>query len=191
MVPYSQNKYTPNSKIKKTHELYKSDKLSISQFSQFCCCCSVAKSCLTLCDPMDQLARFLCPWDFPGKNSGVGCHFLLQGFFLTQGSNLRLLHWQADSLLLSHEGSPLAGAAYSLQQCLILRHPLNYSLPGSSVHGILQATILEWVAIFFSRGASRPRDLTHVSYLSCTGRQVLYHQCNLFSQQQCLNFLLQ
>ena len=191
MVPYSQNKYTPNSKIKKTHKLYKSDKLSISQFSQFCCCCSVAKSCLTLCDPMDQLARFLCPWDFPGKNSGVGCHFLLQGFFLTQGSNLRLLHWRADSLLLSHEGSPPAGAAYSLQQCLILRHPLYYSLPGSSVHGILQATILEWVANFFSRGASRPRDLTHVSYISCTGWQVLYHQCNLFSQQQCLNFLLQ
>ena len=41
-------------------------------------------------------------WDSPGKNSGVGCHFLLQGIFLTQGLNLRLLHWQADSLLLSH-----------------------------------------------------------------------------------------
>ena len=46
------------------------------------------------------LTRFLCPWNFPGKNAGVGCHFLLQGIFLTQGSNphlLRLLHWQADS----------------------------------------------------------------------------------------------
>ena len=45
-------------------------------------------------------ARLLCPWDFPGKNPGVGCHFLLQGIFLTQGSNphlLCLLHWQADS----------------------------------------------------------------------------------------------
>ena len=53
--------------------------------------------------------RDLCPWDFPGKNTGVGCHFLLQGIFLTQGSNppLRLLHWQADSLPLSHWGSPL------------------------------------------------------------------------------------
>ena len=47
-------------------------------------------------------ARLLCPWDFPGKNTGVGCHFLLQGIFPTQGSNPHLLHWQADSLLLNH-----------------------------------------------------------------------------------------
>ena len=49
-----------------------------------------------------------------------------------------------------------------------------YSLPGSSVHGIFQARMLEWVAIFFSRGSSRPRDWTHVSGISCTGRQILY-----------------
>ena len=45
-------------------------------------------------------AKFLFPWDFSGKNTGVGCHFLLQGIFLTQGSNphvLSLLHWQAAS----------------------------------------------------------------------------------------------
>ena len=45
-------------------------------------------------------ARFLCPWDFPGKNTEVGCHFLLQGIFPTQGSILsllHLLHWQLDS----------------------------------------------------------------------------------------------
>ena len=42
--------------------------------------------------------RFLCPWDYPGKNTGVGCHFLLQGIFLTQGSNLHLLHWQEYSI---------------------------------------------------------------------------------------------
>ena len=48
-----------------------------------------------------QLARLLCPWNFPGKNSGVGCHSLFQEIFLTQGSNLclvHLLHWQAGSL---------------------------------------------------------------------------------------------
>ena len=50
--------------------------------------------------------RLLCPWDFPGKSTGVGCHFLLQGIFSTQGSNLRLLHCQADSLPMSHLGSP-------------------------------------------------------------------------------------
>ena len=44
-----------------------------------------------------QPARLLCPWDSPGKNSGVGCHFLLQGIFPTQGLNLHLLYWQADS----------------------------------------------------------------------------------------------
>ena len=50
----------------------------------------------------------LCPRDFPGKNTGVGCHFLLQGIFLIQGSNpylLCLLHWQADSLPSCHLGS--------------------------------------------------------------------------------------
>ena len=46
---------------------------------------------------------------------------------------------------------------------------------GSSVHGILQARILEWVAMHSSRGSSWPRDWTHVSYVSCIGRGVLYH----------------
>ena len=53
-----------------------------------------------------QSTRLLCPWNFPGKNTGVGCHFLLQGIFQTQGLNPHLLHWQADSLPLSHMGSP-------------------------------------------------------------------------------------
>ena len=44
---------------------------------------------------------------FPGKNTGTGCQFLLQGIFLAQGSNLGLLHWQVDSLPLSHKGSPM------------------------------------------------------------------------------------
>ena len=53
-----------------------------------------------------QPSRFLCPWDFPGKNTGVGCHFLLQGIFLTQGLNQHLLHWQKESLSLCHLGIP-------------------------------------------------------------------------------------
>ena len=48
----------------------------------------------------------LCSWDFPGKNTGVGSHFLPQGIFLTQGSNPHLLHWQVGSLPLCHLGSP-------------------------------------------------------------------------------------
>ena len=68
-------------------------------------CCSVMSSSLR---PHGLYpARLLCPWDFPGKNTGVGCHFLLQGIFLTQGSNLSLLHWQADSLMPSCQGPSL------------------------------------------------------------------------------------
>ena len=62
--------------------------------------------------------------------------------------------------------------AKSLQLCLNLCNPRDCSLPGSSVHGILQARILEWVAMPSSRGSSQPRDRTHVSYVSCIGRWV-------------------
>ena len=58
------------------------------------------------------------------------------------------------------------------QSCLTLCDPMDCSPPGSSVHGILQARILEWVALFFSRVSSLPGDGTHVS---CFGRQILYH----------------
>ena len=57
-----------------------------------------------------QPSRLLHAWNFPGKNTGAGCHFLLQGNFLIQGSNLHLLCRQAGSLLLSHQGSPLMHA---------------------------------------------------------------------------------
>ena len=66
--------------------------------------CSVVSD---FCDPHGlKPTRLLCPWDFPGKNTGASCYFLLQGIFLTQGSNSYLLHWQADSSPLSHQGSP-------------------------------------------------------------------------------------
>ena len=51
------------------------------------------------------------------------------------------------------------------QSCPTLCNPMDYSLPGSSVHGILQARVLEWVAISFSRGSSQPRDWTWVSHI--------------------------
>ena len=60
------------------------------------------------------------------------------------------------------------------QSCLTLCDPMDYSLPGSSVHGISQARRLEWVAISSSRGSSWPRDWNHVSCVSCTGRRILY-----------------
>ena len=52
------------------------------------------------------------------------------------------------------------------QSCPTLYDPVDCSLPGSSVHGILQARILEWVAISFSRGSSRPRDGTQISHFA-------------------------
>ena len=54
-------------------------------------------------------------------------------------------------------------------------NPMICSLPGSSVHGIFQAGILKWVAIFYSRGSSLPKDRNCISYVSCIGRQILYH----------------
>ena len=70
--------------------------------------CSVAQSRLTLCGPMDCRLPGSSVWNFPGKNTGVGYHFFLQGIFSTRGSNLHLLwllHWRGDSLSLSHLGS--------------------------------------------------------------------------------------
>ena len=51
-------------------------------------------------------ARLLCPWESPGKSTGVGCHAVLQGIFPTQGSNLGLLQWRQILYRLSHQGSP-------------------------------------------------------------------------------------
>ena len=124
--------------------------------------CSVTQSCMTLRLHGLCPARLLCPWDSPGKNTGVGCHALLQGIFPTQRSNPCLLHWQPDSLPLIHLGSPntmlaAAAAAKSLQSCPTLSDPMHCSPPGSSVHGIFQARVLEWGAIAFSNTMfSRP-----------------------------------
>ena len=78
---------------------------------------------------------------------------------------------------LSHLGSPKNGMcmrAKLLQLCPTVCNPVDHSPPGSIVLGILQARILEWVAMPSSRGSSRPRTQTSTFYISCTGRQVLY-----------------
>ena len=65
--------------------------------------------------------RVLCPWNFPGKNTGVGWHFHLQGIFLTQRSNLHLLHllhWQVDSFTTGLPGKPLFESLSSFVRCL-------------------------------------------------------------------------
>ena len=68
--------------------------------------------------------------------------------------------------------------AESLQSCLTLCDPVDCSPPDSSVHGILQARILEWVAMPSFRESSQPRDQTFISYI-CIGSWVLYHQHQL------------
>ena len=73
----------------------------------------------------------ICPWDFPGKNTGVGCHFLLQGIFLTQGLNTHLLHWQVDSLYLCHLGSPVITFSSIQFSCSVMSDSLR---PHESQH---------------------------------------------------------
>ena len=83
------------------------------------------QSCPTLCDHRRQPTRPRHPWDSPGKNTGVGCHFLLQCMKVKSESEVA-------------------------QSCPTLSDPMDCSLPGSSVHGIFQARVLECVAIAFS-----------------------------------------
>ena len=72
-----------------------------------------------------QPIRLPCPWDSPGKNTGVGCHFLLQCMKVKSESEVA-------------------------QSCPNLSNPMDCSPPGPSIHGIFQARVLEWVAIAFS-----------------------------------------
>ena len=100
-----------------------------------CCavlCCSVMSNSLRPHGP--QTARLLCPWDFPGKNTGVGSHSLLQGIFPTQGSSPGLLHYRQILYHLSHQRSPLAQFSSVAQSCPTLCDPMNRSTPGLPVH---------------------------------------------------------
>ena len=84
-------------------------------------------------------AKLLCPWDFPDRNTGLGCHFVLQGIFPTRESNLIflwLLHSQADSLSSEPPGKFLNVLQFSsvAQLCPTLCDPMNHSTPGLPVH---------------------------------------------------------
>ena len=80
--------------------------------------------CQTLCDPIDP-TRLRHPWDSPGKNTGLVCHFLLQRIKVKSETEVA-------------------------RSCPTLHDPMDCSPPGSSVHGIFQARVLEWGAIAFS-----------------------------------------
>ena len=81
-----------------------------------------------------QPTRLPCPWDSPGKNTGMGCHFLLQCIKVKSESEVA-------------------------QSCLTLHDPMDCSPPGSSIHGIFQARVLEWDAISFSARILREMQL--------------------------------
>ena len=83
--------------------------------------------------------------DSPGRNTGVGCHALLQGIFPTQELNQGPLLCRQIRYQLSYQKESEVA-----QSCPTLRDPMDCSLPGSSVHGIFQARVLEWGAIAFS-----------------------------------------
>ena len=79
------------------------------------CVCTCALSHVwLLVTPWSVACQAPFSWNFPGKNTRVGCHFLLQGIFLTQGLNPHLLHWQVDSLPLHHLGSPKRSLVFSI-----------------------------------------------------------------------------
>ena len=105
-----------------------------------------------LCVHFVPASVYSLPWVGAFLLQGLGIHFL-PTYFLKLTMPCMLSHFRRVRLSVT----------------------LDCSLPGSSVHGILQARVLEWVAIFYPRGFPWPRDWTHVSYVSCIGKQVLYH----------------
>ena len=94
------------------------------------------KWCLTLRPPGLYSPRLLCPWNSPGKNTRVGCHFLLQGIFLTQESNPGLLHCRLIPYCLSHHRILALWIQFSsvAQSCPTLCDPMNRTTPGLPVH---------------------------------------------------------
>ena len=101
--------------------------------------------------PWIVCTKLLRPWDFQGKSTRVGCHFLLQGIFPTQGLNPGLSHCRQTLYHLSHQGSPkMSCCCQDASVVSTLCDPMDCSLPGFSICGILQARTLEWVSISFS-----------------------------------------
>ena len=121
---------------------------------------SVQFSCSVVSDSVRphrwQPTRLARPWDSPGKNTGVGCHCLLQCMKVKSESEVA-------------------------QSCLTLSDPRDCSLPGYSVHGIFQARVLEWVAIAFSEFSCLCPTLCDPMDCSMPGFPV-HHQCPEFAQ---------
>ena len=141
-----------------------------------------------------QPTRLLCPWDSLGKNTnGLPCPSrgdlpnreielasltspALAGVFFITRATWEDPHEVRDVILPGTEPQiPFGLCVLSCFSCVQLCDPMDWSLPGSPVHGSLQTRVLEWVAILFSRRSSWPQDWTQDSYeVSFIGRPVLY-----------------
>ena len=138
------------------------------QDGRACMVSKVLQSCLTLCDSMDSSPPGSSVHGIPGKDTGVDCVAFSRGSSQprdqTQVSYVSCISRQ----VLYHEGHLRSRVGFFCRQAKLLQSyrtlcdPTDCSLPGSSVHGILQVRILEWVAVPFSRGSSQ----TRVSYVS-------------------------
>ena len=124
-VPSKEGNFDPNYSMKHSDvlltemSLTKGQTLHDSTYMRPLCACQSLSHVHLFVTPWTTAHRLLCPWNSPGKNTGVSCHALLQGIFLTQGSNtylLCLLHWQVGSLPLVPPGKSHA-QVYSLVAC--------------------------------------------------------------------------
>ena len=148
--------------------------------------CVVAQLCPALWDRLDcSLTRLLCPWNFPGKNTGVGCHFLLQGVFLTQGLNSHLLHCRQILYSLNNWGSPILFDMYiyiSLWICWQINHHHHYRFYFCSAWNFLFFTLpARWTPICFKRCISnvissfKPVTIPEkICSLVCANMYILY-----------------
>ena len=112
------------------------------------CTCSVVPNSLR------PPTRLVCPWNFSGKNIGVGCHFLLQGMFPTQGSNLHLLHllhWQAGSPPLAPPRKPSIN--YTISLCVHIPSLLHKRLYFKKIYSLLGLLIYSHFPLLYSQAA--------------------------------------
>ena len=127
---------------------------------------------------MSSEACVLRPPTLGALGDGLGAAAATGAFLLSVAFRSVILWRESACWLLPTRISfrPLCACVHakSLQSCPTLCDPRECSPPGNSVHGILLVRLLEWVAMPSSRGSSQPRDQTHVSCVSCIGRQFLY-----------------
>ena len=124
------------------------------------CVCVHVLSCVQLSAPSAlYFAKLLCPWDSPGKNTGVGCHFLLQGIFLTQGSNLCLLHYQVDSYPLAPSGKP-----HQPSRIIQLPKRMNSQQQGDILFIFSQHLTTAQIRLRKSSSTSKPKALSLTSH---------------------------